>query len=238
MAWRGQLLCGFERSTGEAVDLGDAALIPAFVACHPKLGLAEFSRWLNALAQQFPNEHLEWREALAAAFGLRWNVRLSQALQLVLKTPRTFQNWIDDKDLGARDLSPLLALPTLEDFSDFLTAMVQLPFSKSEGVRVLELGVELFLMDRPLNDLLPSSEDTRSYLKQLEKWRRPKTSGADEVWQKSVAEWPWPAQVQGQWQRSGDQSGLEIKIRTHSPQDLHKKLERLQEIQASWSCKI
>ena len=46
---------------------------------------------------------------------------------------------------------------------------MQLPFSKSEGVRALELGVELFLLDRPLNDLLPNSDNAGAYLNRLER---------------------------------------------------------------------
>jgi hypothetical protein len=129
----------------------------------------------------------------------------------------------------------LLALPAPEEFHIFLEALARLELSRSEGVRAMELGAELFMMGRPLNDILPSGDDGAAYLKQLEKWRRPNSLGRDEQWRETVKQWPWPSQVQGKWQRFGDQSGLEVNIRSTSPEDFHKKLERLLSIGDTWN---
>lgn len=238
LSWRGHLLCGFERAQGEAVELGDVALLAAFTAIYPKLGLGEFARWRKALSAQWPEECREWQDGFARTYGWRWSDRLSQTLDALLQTPLVFQAWVDTKEVAPRDLSPLLALPNIADFDLFLRALADLPVSRSEGTRALELGVELFLLDRPLNDLLPASDAPQEYLRRLERWRRPRTEQADESWRQELSRWPWPSQVQGQWSRVGDQAGLEIKIRTTSPQDLNKKLERLRDIQDTWSCKI
>jgi hypothetical protein len=113
--------------------------------------------------------------------------------------------------------------------------LARLDLSRSEGVRAMELGAELFMMGRPLNDILPSGDDGAAYLKRLEKWRRPNSLGRDEQWRETVKQWPWPSQVQGKWQRFGDQSGLEVNIRSTSPEDFHRKLERLLSIGDAWN---
>lgn len=239
LAWRGLLLCGFERPRGEALELGESSFVEVVKAAHPVLALAELARLLDALTRTFPNvEVAEFREPLLNAYGLRGNERLKQTFSVLVGTPMKFQTWVDEKKLGTRDLAPLLALPEPTEFHPFLGALTQLPISKSDGVRALELGVELFLLGHPLNDLLPSTDNVASYLARLEKWRRPRAAAQDEAWRADIAQWPWPTQTHGQWQRVGDEAGLEIKIRATSPQDLMKKLERLESIRATWSCKI
>jgi len=238
LAWRGHLVCGFDRTSGSALELSDSEnLVEVIKATYPDLCLSELARLLRAVEVTLPDAGAQFREPLFSAYGLRFSDRLQQTLEILLNTPVSFQNWVDEKKLGVRDLSALLALPVIGDFIPFLKAMVRVPISKVEGVRALELGVELFLINRPLNDLLPSSDNPAMYLRRLEQWRRPRTSENDETWRETVALWPWPAQVQGQWQRFGDQAGLEIKIRTTSPGDFAKKLERLSTIGETWSCK-
>ncbi|MBX3023202.1 MAG: hypothetical protein KF799_16125 [Bdellovibrionales bacterium] len=238
LAWRGHLLTGFHRPpTDMALELDDGGLVDAYKAAYPELGLSELARLLRALEATFPEYFLEFRNPLCTAYSLRWSDRLGQTIQALLQTQLSFQTWVDDKKLGPRDLSPLLALPEISEFLPYTEALARLPISKVEGVRALELGVELFLLGRPLNDLLPSTDSPSLYLRRLEQWRRPRTSENDEAWRTDVAQWPWPAQVQGQWQRFGDQAGLEIKIRTTSADDLKKKLERLNSIGETWSCK-
>lgn len=234
VAWRGHLLCGFERMAGEAVELErETSLAEALKALYAELGLSQIARLMESLTGELES----WREPVCTAFGLRWSDRLQQTCKSLLKSPREFQNWVDEKKVGARDLAPLLALDDVSPFSLFLKEVVALGVSKAEGVRIVELGVELYLMGRSVQELLPANETAAAHLRRLEQWRRPMSAELDEGWKKTVAQWPWPSQVQGQWQRFGDQSGIEIKIRTTSPSDLLKKLERLNQIGESWSCK-
>jgi len=236
-AWRGQLICAFSREQGEALDLFEvqrATLIGALKATHPELGLAELARLSAALEQTWPETFQEIRNGLFQEYSLRWSERLAQTLSLLKDTPPRFQDWVDEKHAGPRDLSVLLALPRPLEFYPFLEAMTQLELSRNDGVRALELGAELFLMGRPLNDILPSTDRGPAYLRQLEKWRRPNSLAGDDLWRETVRQWPWPSQVQGKWQRFGDQAGLEINIRSTSPEDLHKKLERLLSIGNTW----
>lgn len=240
IAWRGQLVCGFTREQGAAFDvsvLQRAGLISTLKACHPELGLAELARLSARLEQTWPDLFVELRAGLHQEYGLRGGERLSETLGALRLTPLVFQQWVDARRVSPRDLAPLLALPKPEEFYPFLEALPPLGFSRSDGTRALELGVELFLLGRPLSDLLPSQNTAARYLQALERWRRPQAAARDEEWRADVERWPWPSQVQGQWKRFGDQSGLEINIRTTSPEDLGRKLERLTSIGSAWSCK-
>lgn len=241
ICWRGYLLAGFDRQDGHAIDTYDlekAGLVETIKACYPDLGLAELARLTGALSNSMPDTYIELRQGLFKEYGLRWGERLEEILILLPRTSIRFQNWIDDKKISSRDLAPLLALnEKFAEFQPFLETTTELRFSRHDGVRALELGVELFLMGHPLNDLLPATGDAAKYLHQLELWRRPQALQNDDELKKDIAKWPWPAHVQAQWQRFGDQSGLEVKIRTTSAQDFNKKLEHLLTIGNTWSAK-
>jgi hypothetical protein len=238
IAWRGALVCAFDRTGGLAVDhieSDDESLVNLLTACHPELGLSELARLDRRLN---PKLATGTRESLFAHYGLRWCDRLEQTLAILMETPVTYQDFADNKSFSVRDHAPLLSLPNPPSFAPFLEALAGLNPSKSESARMLELGVELFLLGRPLGDLLPGNPQDVSYLRRLEQWRQPRALTRDEEWKVSVASWPWPAQVRGQWQRFGDQAGLEIKIRTTSPEDLDRKLRNLLTIGENWSCKM
>lgn len=237
LAWKGNLVCGFERETGEAVDVSEHLFLDVWKACHPELGLAEVARSVECIRRWNGEFFVEIGSGLLALYGLRLNERLAQLMDLLVRTPREFQNWVDDKKMAPRDLGALLALNDVRDIEPLLLEMPKLGISRFEGARALELFIELYLMGRPLNDLLPTSNNGGLYLRRLEQWRRPAANEQDEEWRKTVEQWPWPAQVKAEWQRFGDQSGLEIKIRTTSPDDFQKKLERLAEIPDTWSTK-
>lgn len=240
MSWSGQLLCGFERTDGSVVEM-DAKDSNHFVdlwrAIYPELGLGEMARATFALQKVWPELWREWRQGFFTSYQMRNSDRLEQTLIRLLRTPLEFQNWVDDKKVSVRDFSPLLALPDVTELTPLFAALPKMVISRFEGVRSIELVTELYLMGRPLNDLLPTSDNGSLFVRRLEKWRRPQAEGHDEEWQKTVEQWPWPAQVKAEWQRFGDQSGIEIKIRTTSPEDLQKKLERLQFVPEQWSCK-
>ncbi len=237
LAWKGQLVCAFEREDGEAVDVSEHLFLDVWKACHPELGLGEIARLVDCVRRMNGEFFVEIGSGLLALYGLRLNDRLGLVLEALAKCPREFQNWVDDKKMSARDLAPLLAVDDLSLLTPFLTELPRLQISKFEGAWALELFIELYLLGRPLNDLLPPSANGSLYVRRLEQWRKPGSHEGDEEWRRRVGQWPWPAQVQAEWQRFGDQAGLEIKIRTTSPDDFQKKLERLAEIPDTWSTK-
>jgi len=230
------LLCGFDRREGTALDLYEqsgANWRESFYACHPRLGLGELSRLLSQIETHHPQLWRESGEALLADYGLRLSERLLDTLRVLSRTPLEFQNWVDEKSVGARELAPLMSLAAVEDWKDLLIQLISHGGSKSQVAQALEWSVELHLQDVPLTDLAIQA-DFDVHLQRLERLRRPRTSEVDERWRETVRKWPWPSHVQGQWQRFGDQAGLEIKLRTTSPQDLSNKLQRLLSIRDAW----
>lgn len=238
LAWKGHLVCGFGRLDGEeAVDVSERLFLEVWKACHPELALSELARLVMCIQNMNREFFVEIGEGLFSLYGLRLNDRLMQVLEVLVRTPREFQNWCDEKKMGARDLAPLLAVEDVHEIEPLLRELPRMVISKFEGARALEMFVELFLMNRPINDLLPTSDNGGLYVRRLEGWRRPAASEHDEEWRRKVGQWPWPSQVQAEWQRFGDQSGIEIKIRTTSPDDFQKKLESLAGIPDTWSTK-
>lgn len=238
-AWKGVLLTAFERTEGHALDLGGpqgSTFLEAITACYPELGLAEVARLMTSLTQTNPEWARENQHGLLTAYSLHPSDRLMATLKMLSSTPHEFQTWVDSKGLGARDLAPLMAVEDVAALNDFLRSLAITEFSRSQGVQAMEWVVELFLQGRPLSDLMITSSNVPQYLANLERWRRPEAARQEDEWRNTVDTWPWPAQVQGQWQRFGDETGLEIKIRTTSPQDFAKKLQRLQTINDTWSC--
>lgn len=232
-------MAGFDRTDGMVLSLDEKSanhFIDFFQAIYPTLGVGELARFLSLLKNYSAELFAEWKAPLLKVYGYRDSDRLDGVLKVLAETPLAFQQLVDDKSLAPRELSPLLAVQDITKIELFLSELPNLTASRSELARVLDLFVDLFLMDRPLNDLMPTSSNGSLYLRLLESWRRPKAEGQDEAWRKSVHEWPWPAQVEAKWQRFGDQSGLEIQIRTTSPDDFQKKLERLLTIPDTWTC--
>lgn len=235
--WKGIQLAAWDRSQGVAVDLFEmtgASFHDSVFATYPKAGLAELARIYVVLQENFPELLQESAEPLFALYNLRWCERLQMTLKALVKTDPEFQNWVQLKSVGARELSPLLAVPDLKPYGPILVNLTQLSGSKTQVLQAIEWLIELTLMGHELSDVAPTESNLTQYLQRLEKWRRPVTSNSDDEWRTKVNHWPWPAQVQGQWLRVGDQAGLEIKMRTTSPQDFQKKLQRLLSIRESW----
>ena len=126
MAWKGLQLCGFERHDGLALDLGEqngCTWLEAFLAIHPKLGLGELARLNQALWSTHPDLAREFSERLFSEYGLRWCERLNDTLRALCATPLEFQDWVDEKAPGVRELAPLLAVPDVRDYALFLRAL-------------------------------------------------------------------------------------------------------------------
>lgn len=237
MSWKGLLLCGFERIGGGVVDLfstQNVSLKEALIACHPKLGLGEISRLSQKLAAHDQALFDQTMEGLLHHYQLRWNDRLKVTLDKLVLTPKEFQHWVDDKSVAARDLAPLLAVDKIDSLNDFIIALTRLPISKSEGILALELAVDLFLMGTPINDLMPTDSKPALWLEKLQVLRKPEAAQKDLEMREKVSRLAWPANVQAQWVRQGDESGIEIKLRVKTPQDLGAKLEKLSSVGEAW----
>lgn len=228
--WQTELLTGFERDQGEALDLSeDGSLLQVFHSVYPKLSLPELARLWN-LVKESPL----WADQVSELFrlhSLRWNQELEKTVQLLIQLPMEFQTWCSDKQLGARDLAPLRALD-LNLAEGLWTSLAQCQLSKSQGVQALEWSVDLLLMGKTWQEIQPQAGTSgQGWLAQLKTWRFPNTESVDESKKAKTARLPWPARTQGQWLRQGDRGLLEVRLQADSLEDFRKKLSGLAKVE-------
>lgn len=237
VCWKGQLLCGFDRLDGVSVDVSETqncALHEAIFATYPRLGLGELSRLIRLLRLQDELLFNKVTEPLLAKYSLRWSERLANTFEKLNETPKVFQDWLDDKQCGPRDVASLLAVNDPNAIEVLLEHFTLLNLSKSSGVQALELAIELYLLEAKMADLLPGEQSGEEWLKKLVQWRRPETSRTDSEMAGKVRRWPWPSHVQAEWVRRGDESGVAIHIHAKSAEDLELKLKKLGPIPQAW----
>jgi hypothetical protein len=237
MAWNYRLLTGFEREEGLVFDLTStgACFIEAFHSCHPSLSLVELAR-LHARLKNIKGlldgeaERLRFFEK----YQLRYQESLVKIFEKIDACPAPFQNWVCEKGLGPRELEVLNAA-CIADLKPLLEAWPQWGFSRTEGAQALEWAVELFLMGAPWEKILSQTgpaKEAHAYLKAL---RFPETSARDEKRSFGLRSLPWPSQIQAQWNRHGDQAGIEIRFRVSSLTDFHRKLKGLGQVEEALS---
>lgn len=233
MSWGSELLTGFDRDSGVAVDLAETgSLVEGFRACYASLTLAELSR-LWSRTHPNPNwaEHLE---ELFRGYGLRWNDELRTTCAILAELPLAFQNWTSSKQLSVRDLAPLRALAERSQALELGTTLVASKLSKSEAVQALEWAVELLLMDRSWEEIRPSTAiaDSR-WLSSLKALRFPQMTSGDRQQQQAVARLAWPPRTSGHWLRQGDKAVLDVRLQADSLEEFRGQLRGLQKIEAS-----
>jgi hypothetical protein len=218
--WRGWSLV---QGHGENVlDLSESPINDALPFCLPDLGIAQ----LAAITAQIEGEE----ENICAAYHLRWNERLNQVFVVLRETPASFQLWVDEKKLAARDLFPLLAIGDIPRFAPILNKISQVSFTKSTGSQALEWAVDLHLMGVDVLTLL-NADDVYSALKRE---RRPVEAADIESRTKALRSWPLPSQTKAEWQTGEDLPKLEVKLQAKSPRDLSNKLKALSDVGQAW----
>lgn len=172
-------------------------------------------------------------------YGFRYNEQMQLVASAVLATPLEFQKWAAEKELGIRDLAPLNLLQqlgehaiSLSDAHDLLTQLAQLTPSKSEGVKTLEILIELMLMQKSLQELSPRTAPLKEtfslWSERLLKMRNPLSQNYDESQAKQVRALAWPAHVAARWVRVGDMGGIEVKFHATSLEEYRKFVDSLQ----------
>lgn len=236
--WRKYQISGFavhdERTTVDLSVVAQGDLLEALLACYPQLSFPEVAR-LHACLAELPANHLpdDWCQLLWRHHGWNWHTNLAKTIELLVATPREFQDWVGEKGLAVGDLAILRTLDSreVEALTPLCRWLAQSKLSKSEGSQLLELAVELWKMGRL--DLaaqfdkapeLPAS----AILAQLQALRFPTTLKQEAEKKGKLLAVPWPAQIHTRWQRQGDLSSVEIKFNVTSLADLRKKLDGLE----------
>jgi hypothetical protein len=234
--YENELLCGFDRTEGVAIQLststtsGEFPLICCFKALYSELGFFELARLSLTLPPQ-PG----LRENLWQQYGFRWRETLQEVVEKVTLLPLKVQQWLQTKKLGPQDLAPLRALPNIQALGDFWPQIIEFNLSKSETARTIELLVDLLLMDVNINDLLPQtsnemSNQAQAWINHLHALRFPMATKQSQQAEEKIRQVAWPLKSEARWSRRGDRSGVELKLYFSHPQELKRSLDRLQQV--------
>jgi hypothetical protein len=106
LAWRGFLVTGFERTEGEAVEVAEE-LGQILIDCYPTLTLPEIARLKRSLFEYVKQPEQIW-SSICLHYRLEEDAEMDEVLELLPKTPITFQDWCSQQEISGSDLYPLL----------------------------------------------------------------------------------------------------------------------------------
>lgn len=251
LALNGQIICGFDLDPQspvvEQVLATKQAVTQAYFEALPQLS---FLQKLILISSDLFTDFFDVDLALEKISGGRSFAELHGLGSLIQQLPTDFLFWVHEKNLHFFDLAVLLSLSTdpnsaetkkwdqqVAKFGKILSSWSEVQYSKSQGVQILELLVELFLIHEKNENqvtvlklqLQTSADQTLKNLKQL---RYPETSLKDAE-SKSVP-LPWPGIVQAQGQRQGDRWGYRLNFFVSNPYELTKTVDQLQKAAEQW----
>ncbi len=226
------LLCGFDRTEGEAVVL-DGLLPELLKSIYPSLSIPETARLFSRVA-----DHVGEATAipLIALYGHRATPETPSILRMIAGLPPEFQTWMSTKSVGLREIS-FLSLIQAGESREILEAVSRSMCSKAQGVQLIETWCELRAMNRlPAQPLdLGRPEEALRLLVSL---RNPQATQLDHERGLHVKKFPWPAHTQARWVRQGDQAGIEVKFHLNSVHDLDKQIQGLQHLRQNMADEI
>ena len=226
-ALNGQLVCGFDRTSGQAIELNEP-LAEIFTQLHPQLKLSELSRAFQCLRPHLTPEQMS---GLMKHYGIKNSRRAEKFFSLFENMIGEFRNWCDEKNPGINDLAVLFCFEDLKPLESVMQKVAGEQMSKSQGTLALEICGELILSGQ--NDAVETSlsvTPTASWISALKRLRYPITTEKVEDRKKRLNNIPWPRGTSAQLVRHGDRDSVELKIRTSSAVELSQQLEALQSL--------
>lgn len=219
-----ELLCGFNRplSSNETVIPLQGKSLPLFIkALYPQLSFMELIRLSSKLLPLNSNDF----EELWSLYQYRDIANIRPLISKVLVLPKEVQKWLHQKKVGPQDLAPFKALETINLLQDYWDLFLKSQFSKSDGVKTLELLIELILLGFSTKEIIPEeSLNGSTWYQHLYALRFPKSSLQDQKSEELVRQALWPNKTEARWTRRGDRSGVELKLFFTHPDELKKIL--------------
>lgn len=226
-ALNGQLLCGFDRRNGQAIELNEP-LAEIFTQLHPQLKLSELSRAFQCLRPHLSPEQMS---GLLKHYGIKNSRRAEKFFTLFGNMTSEFRNWCDDKNPGINDLAVLFCFENLKPLVAVMKKVATEQMSKSQGTLALEIAGELILsgQEDAVGDSL-SVTPAPAWISQLKRLRYPITTEKVDDRKTRLNNIPWPRGTSAQLVRHGDRDSVELKIRTSGANELSQQLEALQSL--------
>lgn len=222
------IIAGFEQNMvfNHTIPVAEKEKIASlFRSVYFELSFAEMSRLIQK-AKKHP-----WLpvDLVAQKFGWQANESFFKIAQALVQTPIGFQNWCAEKKMAPMDLIPLVSADSL-NLKSLFHDIIRLRTSKSLGAKVLELGIELMLLGKTVDEI-SAGDDLDSWLSKLTEMRYPNTAQKDSLEKEQMIALPWPGMSQAKWTRQGDKTGVELKLFVSQPADLKKYLQSLEKVQ-------
>ncbi len=176
---------------------------------------------------------------IAQKFHWQANDSFFKTAEQLLKTPKGFLDWAAERKLSPQDFAPLLSAGGLE-LKYLFHDIVSQGLSRSLGVKALELGIELLMLNLHPQDLtceklvanVPRDVSVgEAWIQTLKILRYPETFKRDQLAEAQMTALPWPGTTQARWTRLGDRAGIELKLFVSQPSDLKKYLQSLNKVQ-------
>ena len=217
--WQGLILNPQAPLKAPLLDLSHQNLPPLLVQIFGPLSFIQWTELCLALRKD-PVWTLLNRKEWASLLHYHWNQRTEQLMEKLAQAPPEFMTWAHEKQMGQRDLQPLLALPCLKSQASLLRELPKANLSRNEGKKWIDLMVDLLLMGKEEGELkAPKGEPWLPHLYQI---RHPQS-----LEKETTPSNPWPQFVKILKQRQGDRLLYKMEITYSDPQDLDQKLKRL-----------
>lgn len=223
-SWHGHLVCGFDRTSGLAVELQAPALSQILLAIHGPLNFFELARLWHATAAS--GIQLDFAE-MSAGSQLRWCDHLQQNLKSVARLPLSVQQWMNSKQMGPADVEILKSFENLDDWSSLFQFMMSSRASRSQATEMIEVFGELLLMGHSAASIYDPALTIESQLSRLRQIRKPNSTAALEARNGILAKMAWPKASSGRWVRRGDCLELEVVVKARNGAELSKRLDEL-----------
>ncbi len=229
-AWEKKIIAGFKQEKLPVLNFQaeDVKFLHLFHSCHPKLNLSELSR-ITLKWKFIEKTSFSWKDFFSL-YNLQNPDFLVKILKVFSSTPPSFQKWADKRELHPYELRIFNSLENPIQANFIFQWIAEKNLSHSSGIKILEWGIELLLMNIQVDKILNSNLSPEEVLQAMEQKRRPLSSSSDLVKNKKLKQMIWPAHVHAQWQRRGDKTGLEIKIWCQNQKGLEEQIQRIHKL--------
>lgn len=244
--WKDLQITNFNSINPTYVDLSlvpQNSFLDSFNDFYPKLSIVELSKLYFICSSAHSHKNLLNSDFFIEILK-KQNIRLDQSLievfQLMSTLHLDFLEWLHEKNVSAQELYVLKSLADTANLKQILEQIAQSQASRSEGIQILELAVELksliktdFQTELQSNEnkieKLPS-ENASQWLKRLKILRYPMRAAQIQKQQSKLEAMAIPKFLNARLIENQDKLLTEIKFQFHNPLELKKNLEALERV--------
>ena len=218
------------------VDLSDSYSIES--------SLAHFSSRLNFMERiEVLKKTLDVQEVnldeYFKALDMHYDQNLhGKILKKTMEWPKEFINWSTDKDLNPKDFRVFMN-DSSSCLKDLLSIVAYLKPTKTNGIKIIDLSLDLLEQDKVSFEKLKSFKNDQALINFLMKTRFTETLRNDEELKERFLKLDLSQGAKVRVDRQGDQNQIVLELKAINPDDLMKKVERVQkkikEIKMAWA---